>query len=471
METTLATLTVYGAAREVTGSCHLLESPALGRVLLDCGMHQGGDAVDRAEDGNFPFDARSIDAVILSHAHLDHSGMLPRLFEAGFRGPLYCTHATAELLHIMLHDAAGLYLRDLERDNRRNARRGRPLQEPVYTLEDVEGILDACHGLDFGETVDLGEAATLCLHDAGHILGSSIVEVLLNEEPAQKRLVFSGDLGKRDSVLMRPPARLTQADLLLMESTYGDREHKDEENTLAELREVLHDTWRRGGSVMIPSFAVERTQELLFYLGVLHHAGELDPWQVFLDSPMAIAVTRVYDAWLEILDSDDVRALGAAPRASLESFLPTLKLTEATEASMAINRIQSGAIIIAGSGMCTGGRIRHHFKHRIWDARNTLLFVGFQARGTLGRQIVDGARSIRMFGDEFAVKAQVATLGGLSAHAGQSSLVEWASGFTGNPTTVLVHGEEKAQDVLAERLRRELGREVLVPGLGESITF
>ena len=467
----MATLTVHGAAREVTGSCHLLESPALGRVLLDCGMRQGGDAVDRVQDGDFPFDARDIDAVLLSHAHLDHSGMLPRLYRAGFRGPVYCTHATAELLDIMLRDAQGLYERDLERDNRRNARRGRPLQEPVYTLEDVEAILDACRGSDFGESVVLGEAATLRFHDAGHILGSAITEIVLDEGDTAKRLVFSGDLGKRDSVLMRPPARLPRADLLLLESTYGDREHKDEENTLAELRGVLHDTWQRGGNVLIPSFAVERTQELLFYLGVLHHAGELDPWQVFLDSPMAIAVTRVYDSWLQILDDDDVRALGAAPRASLEGFLPTLKLTEATEASMAINRIHAGAIVIAGSGMCTGGRIRHHLKHRIWDARNTLLFVGFQARGTLGRLLVDGARSIRMFGDDYVVKAQIATLGGLSAHAGQSGLLDWAAAFDNSPSTVLVHGEPQAQDALAARLRRELGYQVRVPERGEHIRF
>jgi metallo-beta-lactamase family protein len=311
----------------------------------------------------------------------------------------------------------------------------------------------------------------LCFHDAGHILGSAIVELLLNEGDAQKRLVFSGDLGKDDSVLMRPPQRLAEADLVLMESTYGDREHKDEENTLAELRDILHATWRRGGNVMIPSFAVERTQEILFYLGVLHHAGELDPWQVFLDSPMAIAVTRVYDRWLEFLDDDDVRALGQSPRASLEGFLPTLNLTPETEQSMAINRIRSGALIIAGSGMCTGGRIRHHFKQRIWDASNTIVFVGFQARGTLGRLLVDGVRNIRMFGDDYHVKAQIETLGGLSAHAGQSGLVDWAAAFENRPRMALVHGEAQAQDVLAGRLRRELQRDVITPARGESISF
>jgi metallo-beta-lactamase family protein len=228
----MAMITFHGAAREVTGSCHLLESPACGRLLLDCGMHQGGDAVDRVHEEGFAFDPRSIDAVVLSHAHLDHCGMLPRLYEGGFRGPVYCTHATAELLEIMLYDAVGLYLRDLERENRRNARAGRPIQEPVYTEDDVDGVLRACIGSDYGQRVELGAGAVLCFHDAGHILGSAIVELLLNDGDAQKRLVFSGDLGKDDSVLMRPPQRLAEADLVLLESTYGDREHKDEENTL-----------------------------------------------------------------------------------------------------------------------------------------------------------------------------------------------------------------------------------------------
>jgi metallo-beta-lactamase family protein len=467
----MAQLTFHGAAGEVTGSCHLLESPAAGRVLLDCGMRQGGSPVDRARDSAFPFDPAAIDAVVLSHAHLDHSGLLPHLYRAGFRGPVHCTHATIDLLQIMLQDAASLYLRDLERKNRRNARRGRPAEEPIYALEDVEGVLDACVGHDYGEVVKISPDTTLQLHDAGHILGSSIVELVLQEGDVAKRLVFSGDLGKRDSVLMRPPAQLPEADLLLMESTYGDSDHRSEEDTLTELREVLHETWRRGGNVMIPSFAVERTQELLFYLGVLHHAGELDAWQVFLDSPMAIRVTAVYDRWLDLLDRADVRALGPATRASLQGFLPTLLMTPEPEQSMGINRIQSGAIIIAGSGMCTGGRIRHHFKHRIWDARNTVLFAGFQARGTLGRLLVDGVRRIQMFGDEYAVKAQIATLGGLSAHAGQSGLMDWAAGFGNHPLTVLVHGEPKAQQALAERLQEELGHEVRIPVRGEQLGF
>jgi metallo-beta-lactamase family protein len=313
-------------------------------------------------------------------------------------------------------------------------------------------------------------AATLRFFDAGHILGSAITELVLEDEGG-KRVVFSGDLGKSDSVLMREPTSLTRADLLIMESTYGDRDHRSEGDSLDELREVLRSTWERGGSVMIPAFAVGRTQELLFHLGTLYQAGELDDWQVFLDSPMAIAVTKVYDHWLKLLDDDYVRALSDAHKRSLEAFLPTLSLTSETEQSMAINSVKSGAIIIAGSGMCTGGRIRHHLKHRIWDARNTLVFSGFQARGTLGRLLVDGVPEIRLFGEEYVVKAQIATLGGLSAHAGQSQLIDWRTAFQEVPLTLLVHGEEKAQRVLAERLRSKQYGEVRVPERGETIEF
>jgi metallo-beta-lactamase family protein len=467
----MATLTFLGAAQEVTGSCHLLETLGGGRVLLDCGMHQGGDAVQRIQDEQFEFDPADIDAVVLSHAHLDHSGLLPKLFHEGFAGPVICTQATAELLDVMLNDSVGLYLRDLERNNIRSARRGRPLMEPAFDMDDVQGVLKLCQGHRYEEDVALGDSVTLRFHDAGHILGSSIIEIKISEKGAHKTLVFSGDLGKRDSALMNEPAKLDKADVLLVESTYGDREHRGEQDSLAQLREVLKETWRRGGSVMIPSFAVGRTQDILFHLGCLHHQGELDNWEVFLDSPMAIAVTRVYDRWLEMLDDDGVRQLSDVHKNSLEKFLPTLNLTQGTEESMAINRIKGGAIIIAGSGMCTGGRIRHHFKQRIWDDRNTLIFTGYQAQGTLGRRLVDGAHSIRMFGEEYVVKARIETLGGLSAHAGQSELVNWVAGFSPPARTVLVHGEPRAQDGLAQRLWRECGLQVEIPSRGQSIVI
>ena len=467
----MATLTFLGAAQEVTGSCHLLESPSVGRVLLDCGMHQGGDAVERIQDEEFVFDPTTIDAVLLSHAHLDHSGLLPRLYHEGFRGEIRCTRATAELLHIMLHDSVGLYLRDLERTNLRNARRGKAQLDPVFDMDDVTGVLGLCQGSVYGERNPLGLAGTVAFHDAGHILGSSVVEVVLNEQDKQKTLVFSGDLGKRDSVLMNPPAMLEHADLVVMESTYGDREHKDEQDSLTQLRDVLQETWKRGGSVMIPAFAVGRTQDVLFHLGCLHQQGELDNWEVFLDSPMAIAVTRVYDRWLDLLDGDEVRHLSEAHRNSLETFLPTLNLAIDTEESMAINRIKGGAMIIAGSGMCTGGRIRHHFKQRIWDDRNTVIFTGYQAQGTLGRILVDGAKRVKLFNEDYVIKARIETLGGLSAHAGQSGLMRWLANFQPQPRTVLVHGESRAQDALRDKLWQEQGLSVEIPARGQSIVF
>jgi metallo-beta-lactamase family protein len=434
-------------------------------------MHQGGDAVERIQDETFPFDPADIDVVILSHAHLDHSGLLPKLFHEGFTGPVICTLATAELLEVMLNDSVGLYLRDLERNNLRNARRGRPAAEPAFDLEDVAGVLALCQGHPYGEKIPLGDTVVIRFHDAGHILGSSIVEVILREKGEERTLVFSGDLGKRDSVLMNEPTLLSRADVLLVESTYGDREHRGEQDSLVQLREVLRDTWRRGGSVMIPAFAVGRTQDILFHLGCLHHDGELDSWEVFLDSPMAIAVTRVYDRWLSMLDGNDVRHLSDVHKTSLENFLPTLNIAQDTEESMAINRIKAGAIIIAGSGMCTGGRIRHHFKQRIWDDRNTVIFTGYQARGTLGRILVDGAKSIRLFGEEYVVKADIETLGGLSAHAGQGQLMQWIGHFSPAPRTLLVHGEPRAQDALADRLWQDQGLKVEIPVRGQSIAL
>ena len=467
----MATLTFLGAAQEVTGSCYLLETLEGGRILLDCGMHQGGDAVDRIQGEVFSFDPNDIDAVVLSHAHLDHSGLLPKLHHEGFSGPIYCTRATSELLDVMLNDSVGLYLRDLERANLRNSRRGKAEREPDFDLADVEGVLGLCQGYGYGEDVELGETVRLRFHDAGHILGSSIVEVRIKERGEERKLLFSGDLGKRDSVLMNAPARPGEADVVLLESTYGDREHRGEQDTLEQLKDILRETWRRGGSVMIPSFAVGRTQDILFHLGCLHHQGELDNWEVFLDSPMAIAITRVYDRWLGMLDGEDVRQLSEVHKASLERFLPTLNLAMGTEESMAINRIKGGAIIIAGRGMCTGGRIRHHFKQRIWDDRNLVLFTGYQAKGTLGRILVDGARQIKLFGEEYVVKARIETLGGLSAHAGQSELLDWAAQFDKSTTIYLVHGEPRAQDALAERLWREHEMNVVIPSRGQSIVL
>ncbi|GAA5317575.1 MAG: MBL fold metallo-hydrolase [Candidatus Pelagadaptatus aseana] len=466
----MATITFIGAAQKVTGSCHLLDSPATGKVLLDCGMHQGHDAIERMQQERFAFEPAEIDAVILSHAHLDHSGLLPKLVNQGFRGDIFCTRASKDLLNIMLQDSAGLYLRDLERENLRRARRGQKALQPEYRQSDVKQVLKQCQTADYGEQLALGTEATIEFHDAGHILGSSIIDITLKEQGKTKRLVFSGDLGKKSAALMKDPEHLHQADVVLMEGTYGDRNHRSLDDTFGQLRDILHQAWEDGGNVMIPSFAVGRTQEILFHLGRLLKSGELDPWQIFLDSPMAIEITKVYDRWINLLDKRDTEPLFNGKSQPLQTFLPNLQFAVTPDESMAINKIRKGAIIIAGSGMCTGGRIRHHFKHRIWNKRNTLVFIGFQAHGTLGRILVNGAKRVRMFGEEYVVKANIETLGGFSAHAGQSELIEWAGHFRNNPRLMLVHGEPQALDALSHKLwENRISSEV--PRQGQSIVF
>lgn len=467
----MATIRFLGAAQEVTGSCHLLKSASFGEILLDCGMPQGGDAVERQADKPFAFKPGELSAVILSHAHLDHSGLLPRLVHEGFRGPIYCTTATAELLVIMLRDAAGLYERDLDKENIRRQRRGLEPLKPTYSLADVDRVLELCEPREYGERFALGDSSYVTFHDAGHILGSAITELRLTEQGREKVLVFSGDLGKSDRVLMNDPACLTHADLVLMEGTYGNRDHRPLGDTLVQLETLLREAWRRGGNVIIPAFAVGRTQELLFYIGQLAHEGKLDAWQVILDSPMAIAVTHIYDRWLRDLDCAGIKPLSEGNKSLLREFIPRLHLCVSPEESMAVNNIKRGAIIIAGSGMCTGGRIRHHFKQRIWDAHNTVIFVGFQAYGTLGRVLVDGAKVIRLFGEEFVVRAGIETLGGFSAHAGQSELMDWVSHFKNGPRLALVHGEPEALDTLAHKLWSEKKIRAEVPQKGESWVF
>lgn len=434
-------------------------------------MHQGGDISDRMQSETFAFDPASIDALILTHAHLDHSGLIPVLVHQGFKGPIYCTTGTLKLLPIMWYDSINLYLWDLEHDNKQRLKRGEEILEPAYSKEDVEKALTLCKAARYNDTLPIHKDCRLIFHDAGHILGSAIVEVNLTEQNTQKTLIFSGDLGNRNSVLMKNPALIESADLVLMEGTYGDRNHRNMENTLEQLVQILKETWAQQGNVMIPAFAVGRTQEILFHLGCLYHEGKLDPWRIFLDSPMAIEVTGAYEDCMHLLDEKDVKKLRLGNDLSLQGFLPQLEYTPSVEESQEASRIKSGAIIIAGSGMCTGGRIRHHFRFGLSNKRNTVLFTGFQAMGTLGRLLVDGAKSIRLFKEQLEVNARIETLGGFSAHAGQSDLIDWLRHIKGEPRVMLIHGEENALQALSEKLAQAHQVKTEIPYLGDKISI
>lgn len=430
---------------------------------------QGGRKEEKANRKALPFYVSDIDAVVLSHAHLDHSGRLPRLVADGYAGPVYMTRPTRDLLEILLKDAASLQQRDAEWENKRRRRAGKQEIDPLYTLEDVEDTLPLCEGIPYGRRQPVAEGIELCYHDAGHILGSAIVELFIREGATERKLVFSGDLGNGCMALLRDPEIIETADVLLLESTYGDRDHRPMEETLREFEEIITQASERGGNILIPSFAVGRTQEIIFRLGELYQKGALRHQTVYLDSPMAIAATEVYHRYQDVFNREDRALLGHASSGSLHSFLPVLQYTRSTEESIALNSIEAGSIFIAGSGMCNGGRIRHHLKHNLWRHNAHVVIVGYQAIGTPGRALVDGARTFRMGGEVIAVNAKIHTLGGFSAHASQSQLLDWVRHFSEpHPRLYLVHGEPQAKAVLGERLSRE-GWSAQIPHHGESI--
>lgn len=454
-------LEFFGAAGEVTGSCHILRAGGR-QLLLDCGMIQGGADATARNRRAFSFEASGIDAVVLSHAHIDHCGRLPLLVKRGFRGPIHTNPACADLLPILLRDSANLLMREAERANR-DLRPGEEHAEPLFDLEDVEAVIRQVQVMAYDAPREVLPGFTVRVREAGHILGSSSVELWVAEGGHKRKLVFSGDLGQYDTPILQDPYRFESADLVLMESTYGDRRHRGREDTARELGSILAQAARDGGNVIVPAFAIGRSQELLYLLAKNYAEWHVARWKIFLDSPMAIAASRVYWKHPDRFDEESTRL-----RASFGGMppLPNLVLSETPDDSRAINDIRGGAIIIAGSGMANGGRVLHHLKHNLPRPECHVLIVGFQAPGTLGRQLVDRQPEVRIHGRELRVAAQVHTLGGLSAHADQAQLLRWYDSFTGRPPVYLVHGEVASAEALAVKLR-ELGAQATVthPGL------
>lgn len=466
----MAKLTFYGAVTGVTGSAYLLETDKT-RLLLECGLIQGSREEEKANDEPFPFQIDNIDAIVLSHAHLDHSGRIPKIVKDGYSGPIYMTHATRELLEIMLKDAAFLEERDTYWENKQRRRAGEPQISPLFTDEDVKAAISLCDGIDYGYRQKISDDITLCFYDAGHILGSTIVKLIINSENKEKILVFSGDLGNGCAALLRDPEVIKKADILLLESTYGDRNHRPMDQTLVELEDIITQASMDGGNILIPSFAVGRTQEIIFRLGELYQQGKLKHQAVYLDSPMAIATTEVYHRYQDVFNREDRAALRRSETGSLHTFLPVLRYSCTTDDSKALNRINKGAIIIAGSGMCNGGRIRHHFKHNLWKKNAHVIIVGYQAASTPGRALVDGAKTFRFGREEIAVRATIHTLGGFSAHADREQLLAWASNFNDPlPRLFLIHGEPKAKAALSKYFS-ESGWSPEIPNFAQTIKF
>ncbi len=465
----MAKLTFYGAIEGVTGSCYLLETKH-SSILLDCGMFQGGRKEEENNTQDLPFRVKDVDTVVLSHAHLDHSGRLPKLVQEGYSGLIYMTDPTVDLLEVLLKDAAALQQRDVEWENKRRRRAGKEELEPIYTLEDVEQTLTQCEGIAYEQRITISQDVEICFQDAGHILGSAIVQVFIKEGAQEKKLVFSGDLGNSYAALLRDPRVIKEADVLLLESTYGDRNHRSMDETLEEFEGIIDESTANGGNILIPSFAVGRTQEILFRLGELYQKGKLRDHEVYLDSPMAIAVTEIYHRYQNVFNKEDKKEMSKVSKKSLHNFLPNLHFSSSTEESMELNKVEKGAIIIAGSGMCNGGRIRHHLKHNLWRYNAHLLIVGYQAMGTPGRTLVDGASTFKVAGEEVVVRAKIHTLGGFSAHASQSQLLEWINHFDKHPKLYLVHGEAEAKEKFKLFLA-EQGWAANIPELNESIHF
>lgn len=458
-------ISFHGADRNVTGSCHLIECAGQ-RILIDCGLYQGGRELAEENSEDFGFDPASIDFLLLTHAHLDHCGRIPLLSKRGFRGEIITTSASRELARLVLLDSAHLQEEEASYHARRHARHGhRSRPTPLYT------VLDALNSTEhFGRTakynkpLEVAPGIRATFFDAGHILGSASIFLELDEDDYRRTVLFSGDIGNAGRALLRDPVTPDRADVIVMETTYGDRLHKELQPTIDELYKAINDTMERGGNVIIPTFALERAQELLYYLrkGMMEKRlpGSL---QVFLDSPMAISATEIFERHPECYESDVAELF----REGRDPFhLPGLHFTRETSESIAINRLRGGAVILAGSGMCTGGRVRHHLKQHLWRTESSVIFVGYASRGTLARRIIDGAGAVKIFGEEIMVRANIHTISGFSAHADQAELLAWYERMPTPERTILVHGDKEAMEHFAGLLPKTTSVEM--PELGES---
>lgn len=465
----LLKLHFYGAAGVVTGSSYLLDTGKR-KILVDCGMFQGPKYLKERNYAAFPFDVQGIDAVLLTHAHIDHSGMLPKLYKAGYRNHIYATEATVDLCAIMLPDSGHIQETEVERKNRKTRRLGdKPLQ-PIYTFEDAQQTMSIFQKCNYNKAFTLFDEITITFHDAGHILGSAFIEVVVDTEKGKEKIVFSGDLGRKGQNMINDPEYLPEADYLLVETTYGDRLHGDYNSRKEQLAEIITKTFKKGGNVIIPAFAIERTQDLLYDLGALIHDGLISHETIYIDSPLAISATEVFTNHLEAFDKETLAFFntnGYLP------FIPQkLIYTRTLEESQALNKIAGGAIIISASGMADAGRIRHHLRYNLWRPESSIVFVGYQAEGTLGRRLIDGEKLIKIFGEEIKVKADIFNIDGYSAHADYKETLDWLHHFTKPPQKlILVHGEAKATANFAGLVQEELGWQTIAPSLMDYFDF
>ncbi len=461
----LMQITCLGGVRSVTGSCFLLDNGK--KYLVDCGLFQGGKQMEALNREGWGFNPMDVEALFLTHAHVDHCGRIPKLVRDGFKGKIYGTPPTVELTKLLLLDSGHIQEMEAEWQNRKNRRRGRRDVEPLYTVYDAEAALPLLEAVPENQEITLDLDLRVVFRNAGHILGSSILEVWAGSAPSPHKVVFSGDLGHKGQLIVRDPSPVRSADTLLVESTYGNRNHKSREESKAELLQAILYSYEHREKVLVPAFAVARTQEILYILGEFLREKLIPSIPVYLDSPLAIAATEVFRRMRAFYDEE---AMEIVNRGRDPLSFPELVLSRTTDDSMAINQQAGPAIVIAGNGMCSAGRIKHHLKHNLWRKGASLVIVGFQAEGTLGRRIIEGARAVRIFGENVAVRARVFTIGGFSAHADQAVLLEWLSHFENPVMQVhMIHGEESTCEAFARLVHERLGFATHVPSLRDVI--